>query len=99
MFDNYTYIVHYCNMNNPENSRIIFGSREDLKWQEKAICQQTDPEAFFPEKGGSNQEAKSICRKCPVRLECLEYALNNNEKFGVWGGLDERERARLKPKF
>lgn len=65
-------------------------------WQERALCAQTDPEAFFPEKGGSTREAKKICMGCEVRTECLEYALANDERFGIWGGLSERERRRLK---
>ncbi len=65
-------------------------------WQEEALCAQTDPEAFFPEKGGSTREAKRICTGCDVRVECLEYALAKDERFGIWGGLSERERRRLK---
>ena len=66
------------------------------QWQDRALCAQTDPEAFFPEKGGSTREAKRICRGREVRGECLEYALANDERFGIWGGLSERERRRLK---
>lgn len=69
---------------------------EDDQWQENALCAQTDPEAFFPEKGGSTREAKRICMGCEVRDKCLEYALANDERFGIWGGLSERERRRLK---
>jgi WhiB family redox-sensing transcriptional regulator len=65
------------------------------EWQEAALCAQTDPEAFFPEKGGSTREAKRICSRCEVKGECLEYALGHNERFGIWGGLSERERRRL----
>jgi WhiB family redox-sensing transcriptional regulator len=68
----------------------------ELSWQERALCAQTDPEAFFPEKGGSTREAKRVCLSCVVRGECLEYALANDERFGIWGGLSERERRRLK---
>ncbi|WP_404814692.1 WhiB family transcriptional regulator [Scrofimicrobium canadense] len=67
-----------------------------LAWQQLALCAQTDPEAFFPEKGGSSREAKSVCSQCEVRAECLEYALANDERFGIWGGLSERERRRLR---
>ncbi|BBX65661.1 hypothetical protein MSAS_48350 [Mycobacterium saskatchewanense] len=66
------------------------------QWQDRALCAQTDPEAFFPEKGGSTREAKKICLGCEVRHECLEYALEHDERFGIWGGLSERERRRLK---
>ena len=68
----------------------------ELSWQERALCAQTDPEAFFPEKGGSTREAKRVCLSCDVRGECLEYALAQDERFGIWGGLSERERRRLK---
>jgi WhiB family redox-sensing transcriptional regulator len=69
---------------------------EEMSWQERALCAQTDPESFFPEKGGSTREAKRICISCDVKDDCLEYALANDERFGIWGGLSERERRRLK---
>jgi len=72
------------------------GVDEDRGWQSRALCAQTDPESFFPEKGGSTREAKKICLNCEVKAECLSYALANDERFGIWGGLSERERRRLK---
>ena len=83
----------------PSNVLPIFGAPDDdtvLGWQDRALCAQTDPEAFFPEKGGSTREAKRVCTGCEVRAECLEYALANDERFGIWGGLSERERRKLK---
>jgi WhiB family transcriptional regulator, redox-sensing transcriptional regulator len=65
-------------------------------WRVDALCAETDPEAFFPEKGGSTREAKRVCVGCAVRTECLEFALSNDERFGIWGGLSERERRRLR---
>lgn len=65
-------------------------------WQERALCAQTDPEAFFPCKGGSVREAKRICQGCEVRSECLEYAIAHDERFGIWGGMTERERRKIK---
>ena len=67
-----------------------------LSWQADAVCAQTDPEAFFPEKGGSTRDAKRICSGCEVKAQCLEYALANDFRFGIWGGLSERERRKLK---
>jgi WhiB family transcriptional regulator, redox-sensing transcriptional regulator len=67
-----------------------------LAWQSDSLCAQTDPEAFFPEKGGSTRDAKKICGSCEVRVHCLEYALENDERFGIWGGLSERERRKLR---
>lgn len=85
----------------PRLSLVVTGFDEmfesiEEQWQERALCAQTDPEAFFPEKGGSTREAKRICMGCEVRDECLEYALAHDERFGIWGGLSERERRRLK---
>ena len=62
------------------------------EWVADAPCVQTDPDAFYPEKSQPNRAAKSVCGSCPVREECLEYALDNGERHGVWGGLSERER-------
>jgi WhiB family transcriptional regulator, redox-sensing transcriptional regulator len=75
---------------------LIEGTDEESGWQDRALCAETDPEAFFPEKGGSTREAKKVCLTCEVRSECLDYALANDERFGIWGGLSERERRRLK---
>lgn len=69
---------------------------EPLAWQADGLCAQTDPEAFFPEKGGSTRDAKRICIGCEVKKQCLEYALANEERFGIWGGLSERERRKLR---
>lgn len=77
----------------------VYGVDDDegeLTWQTDALCAQTDPEAFFPEKGGSTRDAKRVCSACPVRDECLDYAMAHDEKFGIWGGLSERERRRLR---
>jgi len=75
---------------------LVPSESDPASWQEKALCAQTDPEAFFPEKGGSTREAKRVCLSCDVRSECLEYALENDERFGIWGGLSERERRRMR---
>jgi len=64
-------------------------------WMDSAVCAQTDPEAFYPEKGYSTAEAKKTCLSCDVRTECLEYAIANKERFGVWGGKSERERRKM----
>ena len=81
---------------NPSSSgpviQLASGESVELSWQERALCAQTDPEAFFPEKGGSTREAKRVCLSCDVRQECLEYALAHDERFGIWGGLTESNR-------
>lgn len=69
----------------------------DTAWQEKGICAQTDPELFFPEEGNTSRTAKALCiGRCSVRSECLDYALVNKEEYGIWGGLSEDERSKLK---
>lgn len=73
---------------------------EDPSWLHRAVCRDEDRELFFPEgKTGVHllqiEEAKAVCRRCPVRGECLTWALENNFRDGVWGGLSEDERARL----
>lgn len=75
--------------------RSIEASTKADEWQKSGLCNQTDPESFYPEKGGSVKHAKQICQGCEVRSECLEFALANNEVFGVWGGLTVEERIAL----
>ncbi|MCY3560687.1 MAG: WhiB family transcriptional regulator [bacterium] len=65
-------------------------------WKQYANCLGVDPDLFFPERGASTKEAKRVCGACVVRSECLEYALANGEKFGIWGGMSERERRRVR---
>ena len=72
------------------------GETDANRWQERANCLGVDPDLFFPERGASTREAKGVCRGCEVRVECLEYALAQGEKFGIWGGLSERERRRVR---
>ena len=64
-------------------------------WREDALCRQTDSELFFPERGGSTRDAREVCLSCEVRTNCLEYALDNGENHGIWGGVSERELRRL----
>lgn len=66
------------------------------EWMPEGLCRQADPDAWFPERGEHvGETAKKICHLCPVESACLRYALDNGEKFGVWGGTSERERRRL----
>jgi WhiB family transcriptional regulator, redox-sensing transcriptional regulator len=60
------------------------------------LCAQVDPEMFFPEQGWRTAEAKRICAACDHRAACLDDALERDERFGIWGGLSERERRKLK---
>lgn len=72
------------------------------EWMEEGLCAQSDPDAWYPGEGGSPVPAQEICNGrerepgCPVRDECLAYALANDERFGVWGGLSEKQRKKLK---
>ena len=67
----------------------------NLSWRQRAACRGVDPDTFYPSAEEEAEEAKSICRVCPVRESCLEYALANRERDGVWGGATERERRRI----
>ena len=71
-------------------------SDTDTTWQDYGNCLGVDPDLFFPERGASTREAKAVCANCTVRDECLEYALVNYEKHGIWGGKSERERRRMR---
>jgi WhiB family redox-sensing transcriptional regulator len=76
--------------------RMHIPVNSERAWQDQANCLGVDPDLFFPERGASTREAKEVCRGCVVKNDCLEYALENGEKFGIWGGLSERERRRLR---
>lgn len=73
-----------------------FDERNEQSWQRLANCLGVDPDLFFPERGASTREAKEVCRGCVVRSDCLDYALAHGEKFGIWGGMSERERRRVR---
>lgn len=70
----------------------------DETWKEDALCAQTDPEAFFPEKG-DNVDAKRVCSGCDVQMQCLIKALRNDEPFGIWGGFSTQERRRIRSRL
>lgn len=69
---------------------------DQLSWQDFANCRGADADLFFPERGASTRTAKSICAACEVKGACLEFALVEGEKFGIWGGMSERERRRVR---
>ena len=83
-------------LTNAQNSAPADLDGEDTSWQDMANCLGVDPDLFFPERGASTREAKEVCKGCVVRDDCLEYALANGEKFGIWGGMSERERRRIR---
>ena len=64
-------------------------------WEREANCIGTDPDLFFPERGGSADDAKAVCRGCVVQAECLDAALARREQHGIWGGLTAVERRRI----
>lgn len=72
---------------------------EELEWQLKALCTDTDPELFFPERGELGKAAKRVCWSCEVRTECLNYAINHGERHGIWGGLTEQRRRELEKRM
>jgi WhiB family redox-sensing transcriptional regulator len=80
----------------PEMHHAAADEPVESSWQDYANCLGVDPDLFFPERGASTREAKEVCRGCVVREDCLEYALANGEKFGIWGGMSERELRRIR---
>lgn len=66
-------------------------------WQDDALCAETDPDQFFSDDDAGDEAAKAICAQCPVLVECRHYALERDERHGVWGGMTEDERDRLRP--
>lgn len=67
----------------------------DEAWMRSAECRGVDPNLFFPEVGERTTDAVAVCDRCPVRVACLEYALDHGIKTGIWGGLGERKRRRI----
>jgi WhiB family redox-sensing transcriptional regulator len=72
-----------------------------MNWRDRAACTGEDPELFFPDGiTGSAlhqiEEAKAVCRRCPVAETCLQWALESGQAAGVWGGMSEDERRALK---
>ncbi len=69
---------------------------DQLSWQDHANCSGANQDLFFPERGASTRKAKAICAACGVKEECLEFAITQGERFGIWGGLSERERRKIR---
>lgn len=68
---------------------------DDRPWIADAACARADPDEWFPSVGGSTRRAKRICAGCPVQPACLDYALTNHIREGVWGGVSDRDRVKL----
>ena len=68
---------------------------EERPWVVFSACRDKDPDIFFPDDRKETREAIAICGTCPVRSECLEYAIEADIRFGVWGGLSDKQRRRL----
>jgi WhiB family redox-sensing transcriptional regulator len=67
-----------------------------MSWQDEAFCAEVDGDLFFPEKGEHTSWAKKLCASCPVKLPCLEMAMDEQIEFGVWGGLTAYQRKQLR---
>jgi len=78
--------------------QLLHDARSDTArgWAARALCVGADPEAFFPAGDDAAAEARDICAACPVRGQCLAYAITADEAFGIWGGLDPRQRHALR---
>lgn len=62
------------------------------EWARRGVCAQTDPDMFYPHQGEHARAARQVCAGCPVRDECLDWALTHHERWGIWGGFTARER-------
>jgi len=71
-------------------------SQQPLSWADFGSCTNADPDLFFPQPGADTAYARSICRSCTVRTQCLDYALESGQKHGIWGGMTESQRRRLR---
>ena len=71
-------------------------TKDVTTWREKALCQSIDPEVFFDDESSATSEAKTICAVCVTSQQCLRYALDNNEQYGVWGGFTAAERRMIR---
>lgn len=80
----------------PQGNSLLQLLSNDSSWPAQSVCSQTDPELFFPEKGGSVRAAKQTCAGCPVVSQCLEQALANDETYGIWGGMTPSQRSQIK---
>lgn len=70
---------------------------DEWEWQDRALCAEIGGDPFFPELGETAEDAKRVCRRCEVRAQCLDFAVREGIAFGVYGGMDERERRTLGP--
>lgn len=82
----------------PNTDAAYYGSKGDTAWMEHAACLGQDPDLFFPPPGTypSSEHAIEICRSCPVREQCLDWAIANHQDHGIWGGLNAKQRSRIR---
>ena len=83
---------------------VIALANADYGWRGEALCRDTDPELFFPigTTGAALvqiEQARAVCRQCPVQADCLDFALTTNQDSGIWGGTSEEERRVLRREF
>ena len=69
---------------------------EERPWAAFAVCRDRDPDTFFPVTTDGEREAIRICEGCPVRIDCLEFAIETRVRFGVWGGVTEKQRRSIR---
>ena len=82
-------------------TRLATTPATSTEWMQDGLCREVDADLFFPDGVGNavrygNDRARTVCSNCTVRVECLEFALATDQRFGVWGGLSEDERRALK---
>ncbi len=80
----------------PRHRNLAAPARFAARWRELAACRGADLDLFFPSRGEPAGPARQVCAACPVRQQCLDYAITNRVVHGIWGGLTERERRALR---
>jgi WhiB family redox-sensing transcriptional regulator len=83
----------------PRHRSLTAPARFAARWRELAACRGADLKVFFPGRGESAGPARRVCAACPVRQQCLDYAITNRISHGIWGGLTERERRALQSRW
>lgn len=80
----------------PGRTRMDLSVDLDTTWMEAGACRGVDPDLFFPQDGQKASHARGACAPCPVRSQCLDFAMATDQMFGIWGGLNVKERRALR---
>jgi WhiB family redox-sensing transcriptional regulator len=74
----------------------VHGTQRAATWRDEAACATTDPDAFFSKNSHDIPRVQAICARCPVRIQCAQFAIRTGQNWGVWGGMTQTELRRLR---